>query len=297
MKVMVFGGSGFLGSYVVDNLISRGYEVSVFDSRPSRYLSNRGRMILGDLLDRDSVIDACQGMDYVYNFAGLADLNESINQPTKTISLNVIGNLNVLEACRKHTPKRFIYASSAYVFSKKGAFYGASKRCSEIIIEEYAEQFGLDHTIIRYGSVYGERADASNRIYRILKEALTDGKISFLGDGAEEREYIHGRDAGKLSVDVLDEAFKNKHVILTGIERFRYRDLLEMVNEIMGGKLDLQLQSKDYKGHYVQTPYSFAPTVGVKLTNNPCVDFGQGILECLETIYNELDLPEAINAS
>jgi UDP-glucose 4-epimerase len=224
----------------------------------------------------------------VYNFAGLADLNDSIDRPAETVQLNVMGNLNVLEACRAAEVERFVYASSVYVFSHKGAFYGASKKSSELIIEQYGEQYGLDYTIVRYGSVYGERADASNRIYRLIRQALTEGKITFAGDGSEEREYIHGRDAGKLSVDILDAAYAKQHVILTGIERHRYSDLLALVREMLNGEVDIEMLDQDYKGHYVMTPYSFSPTVGVKLVNNPSIDFGQGVLECVERVFHEL---------
>lgn len=288
MKVAVFGGSGFLGSYVVDELLARGHEVTVFDMKPSPWLGGRGRMVIGDVMDAREVAEATAGHEVVYNFAGLADLNQSIDQPALTLSLNVMGNLNVLEACRRQGVERFVYASSAYVFSNKGAFYGASKKASELIIEQYAEQFGLDYTVIRYGSVYGERADVTNRIYRILRQALTEGRITFAGDGNEEREYIHGRDAGKLSVDVLDSNFRNQNIILTGSERFRYRDLLLFIREILNERVEIELLEQDYKGHYVMTPYSFSPRVGVKLVNNPSVDFGQGVLECIESLHREL---------
>jgi UDP-glucose 4-epimerase len=229
-----------------------------------------------------------KGRDVVYNFAGLADLNASIADPVTTVSLNVMGNLNVLEACRAEQVDRFVYASSVYVFSRKGAFYGASKKSAELIIEQYAEQFGLPYTIIRYGSVYGARADATNRIYRILHEALTENRITFPGDGAEEREYIHGRDAAILSVDILDDKYRNQNVILTGIERFKYAELLAMIREMMDNKVEIEMKGEDYEGHYTLTPYSFSPTIGVKLVNNPSIEFGQGLLECMEAVFQEL---------
>ncbi|MBF0187593.1 MAG: NAD-dependent epimerase/dehydratase family protein [Magnetococcales bacterium] len=290
MNVLVFGGSGFLGSYVADALLERGYAVTIYDIRPSPYLKGRGRMIVDTVMNAEKVSEAVAGHQVVYNFAGMADLNASIHQPLETINLNVMGNLHVLEACRRHGVKRLLFASSAYVFSKHGAFYGVSKKSSELIIEEYARQFDLNFTMLRYGSVYGQRADATNRIYRIIRQALTEDKITFEGDGSELREYIHGRDAATLSVDVLeDDAFINKHVILTGNERFRYKDLLYLIRETLDNTIELEFLNQNYHGHYVMTPYTFAPTVGVKLTNNPHVDFGQGILECIDRLYIEME--------
>ena len=289
MKVLVFGGAGFLGSYVVDELVNRGYEVAVFDLLDSLYANGDARTIVGSILDEDSVRAAVAGQDAVYNFAGLADLNDSIDKPVETVQLNVMGNLNILEACRHKKVNRFIYASSLYVFSHKGAFYGASKKSSELIVEQYGQQYDLGYTVIRYGSVYGERGDANNRIYRILRQALTEGKITFPGDGSEEREYIHGRDAAKLSTDVLEsDKYLKQNVILTGIERFKYTDLLSFIKEMMNDEIDIEMLGRDYKGHYVLTPYSFTPSIGVKLVNNPSIDFGQGLLECINQVFNEL---------
>ena len=289
MKVLVFGGAGFLGSYVVDELIGRGHEVTVFDLRASPYVNGSATMIVGDIMDAAAVESAASDQEAVYNFAGLADLNDSIDNPVETVTLNVMGNMHILEACRRAGVKRFLYASSVYVFSRKGAFYGVSKKSSELIVEQYGEKFDLDYTIIRYGSVYGERGDSNNRIYRILRQALTEQKITFQGNGSEEREYIHGRDAGKLSVQVLEDgSYIRQNVILTGVERFKYTDLLSLVREMMNSSITIEMLDQDYEGHYVLTPYSFSPTIGVKLVNNPGIDFGQGLLECLNSVYHEL---------
>ena len=296
-KVTVFGGAGFLGSYVVEELVKRGHQVTIFDKKAPAGLVNGFNVIQGDIMDGGAVAEAAASQDVVYNFAGLADLNDSIDRPVETVKLNVMGNLNVLEAARASGAERFVYASSVYVFSHKGAFYGASKKSSELVIEQYGEQYDLDYTIVRYGSVYGERADVSNRIYRLIRQALTEGKITFPGDGSEEREYIHGRDAGKLSVDILDPAYAGQHVILTGIERHRYSDLLALVCEMLNGEVEIEMLDQDYKGHYVMTPYSFSPTVGVKLVNNPSIDFGQGVLECVEHVFHELQEAGVINGS
>ena len=298
MKVLVAGGSGFLGSYVVDQLADRGHDVTIFDTRAPTESARIVRFIQGNILDSAAVAAAVTDNEVVYNFAGLADLNDSIDKPVETVSLNVIGNLNVLEAARQHDVRRFVYASSVYVFSHKGAFYGASKKASELIVEQYGEQYDLGYTIMRYGSVYGERADASNRIYRILRQALVDKRISFPGDGLEEREYIHGRDAAKLSVDVIEsEAYRNQHVILTGIERFKYSELLAMIREMMNNDVDIEMLGNDYKGHYVLTPYSFSPRIGLKLVNNPGIDFGQGLLDCLNHLHQELQDDGVIDLS
>ena len=298
MRVIVFGGAGFLGSHVADELTNRGYEVTIFDCRPSQHLLPKQKMIVGDILDSNCVEKAVDGFEVVYNFAGLADLNASISRPVQTIHLNVLGNTHILNACaHAKTVKRYIYASTLYVFSNKGSFYGVSKRCSEQIIEEFHRELGLNYSILRYGSVYGTRSDRQNRIYRILRQALLEKKIVFEGSGEEEREYIHVRDAAVLSVDVLNEAFENQHVILTGVERFRYSELLNIINEVFDNSLKIEYLKQDYRGHYMITPYSFRPTPGKKLVSNPFVDFGQGMLETIFEVYEHLREEGLINTS
>jgi len=287
-RVAVTGGSGFLGSYVVDELLLRGYEVIIFDLQPSKW-HPKVDFYKVDISDPSQIKGKLKNIDYVFHFAGLADLNQSLSKPRLAVELNVNGTYNILEECLNANVKRFLYASSAYVFSTSGAMYGASKRASELIIEEFNRSFGLDYSIIRYGSVYGERADESNRMYRILVQALTEKKIDFLGDGSEVREYIHASDAAKLSVDLLDDEFSGHHVILTGVEKYSYRELLSLISEMFKNGIKIDFASEDYKGHYTFTPYSFSPTVGKKLVANPFIDFGQGILSCIESIHHELE--------
>jgi len=293
VKVGVIGGAGFLGSHVADELSRRGQEVIIFDRLSSPYLQETQREFIGDILNKSDVMEFVAMCDVIYNFAGLADLNVSVQEPEKTLSLNIMGNLNVLEACKAHGGiKRFIYASSAYVFSSKGSFYGISKRCSEQLVEEYGCEHGLPYTIIRYGSVYGPRADQQNRVYRIIKQALTEKKIEFQGSGDEEREYIHVRDAAALSVNLLEsEEFLNEHVVLTGVERFNYLSLLKMIKEMLNDEVELNMFNKEYKGHYNLTPYTFIPKPGKKLVSHSFIDLGQGLLEVMNDIY----LSESIN--
>ncbi len=286
-KALVFGGSGFLGSYVADELSNQKYQVTIFDKKKSPYVHGDQKFIEGDILNFDQVKAAAKGFDIVYNFAGLADLNLAMKEPLKTVSLNILGNTHILEACRLNKVDRFVYASSAYAFSTKGSFYGVSKHSSEKIIEEYGKEFGLKYTIVRYGSVYGERADEQNRIYRLIQEALKTNKITFKGHGDEEREYIHGRDAAALSVKILSKEYENQHVMLTGMERFRYRDLLNMIKEILNDKIKIELLSQNYKGHYLITPYSYHPVTSKKLVNNPYIDMGQGLVEIISKLHGE----------
>lgn len=287
MKAVVIGGSGFLGSHVADALTKNNYNVTIFDVNPSKFIQDGQKMLCGDILDEEEVAKACKGADVVYNFAGVADIDEASKKPIETIKYNILGNTIILEACRKNNVKRYVFASSVYVYSKAGSFYRSSKQACELIIENYNEVYGLPYTILRYGSLYGPRADERNYIYRIIKQAITDGKIVSFGKGEDLREYIHVEDAAQCSVEILTKEFENEYIILTGTQPMRRKDLLVMINEMLGNKIKIEFSSTKSSLHYEITPYSFHPKVAKKYVRNNYLDMGQGILECIKDIYRK----------
>jgi UDP-glucose 4-epimerase len=288
-KVVIFGGRGFLGSYVADELSRRNYKVLIADRLKSPYIKENQDFIEIDILDSNAVEKAISDADFIYNFVAVANLDEAINKPIFTMQINVMGNMNILEACRKNGKiERFIYASSAYALSEEGSFYGISKRTSEKVIEEYFKRYDLKYTIIRYGSVYGERNSHNNYIYNLIKNALKTGTLEYKGDGEDIREFIHVADTAKLSVDILEnQEFENQHIILTGLEKMKRIELLTMINEILGNKLKIKNIDATHFGHYKITPYAFHPTVAKKLVANPFIDLGQGLLEVIRAISEE----------
>lgn len=275
-----------MGSHVADALSDAGHEVSIFDVRPSPYLRADQSMIVGNILDKDMVDAVVKKMDVIYHFAGVADIADCSDNPVNTVSINVLATVQLLDSCVKAGVRRFIFASSAYVFSESGSFYRTSKRACESFIEDYSDLYGLKYTCLRYGSLYGPRANSKNSIYSLLKQAVDTGKIIYKGRGDEQREFIHVYDAAKSSVEVLTPEYENQNVILTGLEKMCYRDLMEMIQEIFGNRIELEILPSDRAAHYKLTPYSFAPKLGRKLVNNPFVDFGQGLLDCINELHS-----------
>lgn len=287
-KVLVLGGSGFLGSHVADALSAGGYRVTIFDQQVS-FAARPGQTVAaGDILDLDALVAAAQGCRYVYHFAGIADIDEASNRPLDTIRINVLGTANALEAARLAGVERFIFASTVYVYSDFGSFYRVSKQSCEQLIEAYSERYQLDYTILRYGSLYGRRADWRNSIWRMISEATSQGSITYRGDPDSLREYIHVEDAASLSVRVLCEEYRNRHLVLTGTERMRVRDLMRMIAEMLPGNVELRFAEGGSNSHYTITPYRFSPKLGHKLVANDFVDLGQGLLDCIAEIHQQL---------
>jgi len=287
-KVIVFGGSGFLGSHVADVLSEKGYQVIIFDRAKSTYLKDSQKMVVGDILDRGQIRNVINGADYVYHFAALADIDEAKNKPIETVKINVLGTVNILDACKEFKVKRFIYGSTVYVYSEHGSFYRSSKQSSELFIENYKKIYDLDYTILRFGSLYGRRANKFNSIRNIIRQALLEKKITRDGDGNEVRDYINVFDAARISVNILNDDYKNSHIMITGTQTLKVKELLNMINEMFDNEIEIEFSGEKQEEHYEITPYSFRPRVAKKYILKDYHDLGQGILDAIYDIYKDL---------
>jgi len=287
MKAVVFGGSGFLGSFVADNLSNKGYEVVIFDVKTSKHIKPGQKIIIGDILDAEKVKDAVRGASVVYNFAGVSDIDEASEKPLETIRQNILGNAHILDALKDEKIERYVFASTVYVYSEAGSFYKSSKQASELYIEDYSKKYGIPYTILRYGSLYGPRSNEKNPIYALLKKIIAEKKISYWGNGDEIREYIHVEDAARCSVEILDKNFINQNVIIAGHHPIKSKELLMMINEILGDKLEIEFRNENSDIHYQITPYSFNPRIGRKYVSSYYLDMGQGLLQCIEELHQK----------
>lgn len=287
-KVLVIGGSGFLGSHVADNLSDKGFQVSIFDIAKSNYLRNDQKMIIGSISDDKLLNTSIEGMDFVYHFAGIADIKESTIDPVNTINTNVMCTTKIIDLCVKHKVSRFMFASTIYVYSNQGSFYKTSKRCSELIIENYTESSDLKATIMRYGSLYGKRANDFNSIKKMITQAIQEKKIIRSGDGNEVRDYIHIDDAANVSVDLLNSKENLEHVMITGNQTLKIKDILNMIKEMMNDEIEIVYTNKSPADHYIITPYNFKPNVARKYNIDYTHDLGQGILDCIYDLYEQL---------
>lgn len=285
-KVLVTGGSGFLGSHIADALSDNGYQVTVFDVVESPYLREDQEFILGDIRDADALKEQLRGFDYVYHLAALADLNGAKTRPLDTVAINIQGTVNLLDAARVNNIKRFVFGSTVYVYSREGGFYRCSKQACENYVEEFYNRYGLEYTILRYGSLYGPRTDMANGVYRLLKMYMDNDHMEHSGRSSDKRDYIHAYDAARLSASILDDSYINKNLVLTGNDKLEVAELFKMFGEILGRSSEVRFLGDEGKGngHYNLTPYAYTPKLGSKLVSNEYVDMGQGIIQVIEEI-------------
>ncbi len=268
MKCLVTGGSGFLGSHVADELTKKGHKVTIFDRKRSKWKKSNQKMITGDILNYNFLEEAIKGKDVIFHFAALSDLNESLHQPLKTIKSNILGTAYALELCRKHKIKRFVHASTIYVNSDQGGFYRSSKKAAEDYVEEYKKRYGLEYTILRFGSLYGDRSHKNNGVRKIIENALKNDQVSYDGSSRTVREYIHVIDAAKATANVLNNKYKNKHIIITGVKKIKLPYFLNKLAKILKNKKKIKFKNKKIMGHYTVSPYTYNPIKGKNLELN-----------------------------
>ena len=290
MKCLVTGGSGFLGSHLADELVKRGHEVTIFDRKLSKWKKTNQKMIIGNLLNYNFLEKAIIGKDVIFHFAAFSDINESFYQPIQTIKHNILGTTYALELCKKHKVKRFIQASTIYVNSEQGGFYRSSKKAAEDYIEEYQKRFGLNYTILRFGSLYGNRSDKGNGVREIVDYALKNNKVSYYGTNKAIREYIHVIDAAKATADILKRKYKNQHIIITGKRKIKLLYFLGMLAKILKIKNKIKFKNKKIPGHYVLSPYTYIPKTGKKFKIKSGISFKQGLKNLISEIKNNKKL-------
>ena len=290
MKALVTGGNGFLGKHIIAELVKQNIEAISYDiTENNRVNLPNVEHIIENVLDKEKLISAMGGCDIVFHTAAIADINVVRDIPEKTMEVNVLGTTKCLQAARESGVKRFLFASSVYASGHHGSFYGISKHTGESLCKTYYEEFGLEYTILRYGSLYGSDANHWNAIYNACKEFLLTGKITYLSSPDGIREYIHVLDAARESVRIArDPDFINKIVMITGHQKMKIEELFALIEEIVGKSIEVTYASKE-KRHYIMTPYSFDRDVPVRINFSHYVDISEGILGCLNKAKMDIE--------
>ena len=281
-QITVLGGSGFLGSHLCNTLSDKGYYVKIFDIKKFKKLKKRQKMYQGNIMDKKKLSLVIKGSDFVFNFAGLADLDEAKRKPMETIESNILGTLNALILCKKHKVKRFIQASSIYANTEEGGFYGRSKKAAEDYIEEYYNTYGLEYTILRFGSVYGTNANKSNGIYKIIINAIKNNKLIYGGTKKAKRKYVHVKDAAIACVSILKKKYRNQHLTITGTKTVKSYALMNFFSNYFKIPKN-KIKYLKNEGHYDSKPTPFKPRKG----NNFYIKNGENFTQNLIKLADE----------
>ncbi len=248
--VLVTGGSGFIGSHVVDRLLAAGMSPRIFDRRPSPWHDPaKVPTVVGDVMRVEDLTRAMRGCDTVCHLAAAADVGEVKAHPHWATELNAGGTLNVLEAARELEVRRVVYASTVWVYSDVDAdlvdedtplvapahLYTAGKLSGELYCRSFRELYGLETTILRFGIPYGPRARPAAVIPSFVDHALHGEPLTIAGTGEQERSFLFVEDLAEGVVRALAPVAAGRTYNLAGSETVTIRRLAEIVNDVVGG--------------------------------------------------------------
>lgn len=207
MRVLVTGGSGFIGRHTVAILGAAGHEVVVADLKP--FPGGGVEEVLGDLREPEVVARALRGVDAVVHLAAHTSVLQSVNSPHDTYTTNVAMTELLLEGCREGGIDRFVLASTNAVVGDVGSAliderialrpltpYGATKAADEMLLSAYGAAYGMKCVALRFTNVYGAGMQVKDSVVaRLMRAALAGGGIQIYGDGEQVRDYLYVTDA------------------------------------------------------------------------------------------------------
>ena len=294
MNVGVIGGSGFIGSHVVDKLIESGHEVTVFDiMKPHR---NDVRHLYIDITDLSKTSVALTGdYDAIYLLAAMADVNDVYKNPVEAGEVNILGVANVLEAARRNEIDRIILASTVWVYGlsserevdedtplhieKADHIYTSSKIAAELYCQSYQRLYGQNFTILRYGIPYGPRARGGTVVAIFVRKALNGEPLTIFGDGSQYRNFIYVEDLADGNVAALKAVAKNKTYNLEGIRPITVKEVAETVKKLIG---DVEIEYKEERPGDFEGKIVSAEKAKKDLGWEPKVDFEEGVRGYIE---------------
>lgn len=292
MLALVTGGSGFIGSHVVDKLRDGGIAVRIFDIvRPT--FRKDVEYYQGNILDLEAMRMALKEVDVVFHLAAIADVKDVFEKPRYAESTNTRGTINVLEAARRVRIERVIYGSTIWVYSDTkelvvdedtplGApshLYTATKIASEYYCKAYSKLYGLETTILRFGIPYGPRARPGAVIPIFVEKALKKEPLTIAGDGSQYRTFVYVEDLAEGSVLALQHIAKNRIYNLNGSEKITIRQIAETIQKLLS-KVKIQYVKErpaDFSGKEV-----LARRAEKELDWKPRTSFEEGLRRYIE---------------
>ena len=212
-RILVTGGAGFIGSHLLDRLMDKGYEVTVFDNLSSgklefieQHLKNPNfSLIEGDMLDTDAINEACKGIDFVFHVAANPDVKLGASDTKVHFDQNITATYNLLEALRRNRVKKLAFTSTSTVYGDAKvmptpesygplvpiSLYGASKLACEALITSYSHTFDIQTWLFRFANIVGDRSTHGITVDFVRKLQENPEKLEILGDGKQEKSYLH----------------------------------------------------------------------------------------------------------
>jgi len=245
MNILITGGSGFIGSHIIDKLIEQGHKVRNFDFLPPH--RKDVEFFHGDLLDIAALIDAMKDINVVYHLAAVSNVDIAKKNPILCVRVNSEGTVHVLEAARRTNVKRVIYASTVWVYENckdtlcteesllgsPSHIYTSTKLKGEFLCQNYYSMYGIPYTILRYGIPYGPRGRKGTVIPIFVEKALKGEPLTIQGTGEQYRYFLHVEDLAEGNVLALKDIAANKIYNLEGKEKVTIKSIAENIQKVL----------------------------------------------------------------
>lgn len=258
LKCLVVGGAGFIGSNLVDELINKGYEVTVIDNLltgKKENVNTKAKFIETDIRSLENIKSLFLGIDYVFHLAALPRIQLSIDDPIKSNDINLNGTLNVLVAARDAKVKKLIYSASSSAYGRQLSLpwvetmapdpispYGLQKYVGEVYAKIFYEIYGLPTVRLRYFNIYGKRQPNEGAycsvISTFLKQKQDGETLTIVGDGKQTRDFTSVIDAVRANI-MAAESETVGHGELINIGRGRPYSVNEVADMIGGPKINI----------------------------------------------------------
>ena len=290
-NVVVTGGSGFIGSHVVDALVDAGHAVTVIDHRVRPHRPDVGFEDV-DLMDLSSVLAATKDAEHIFHLAAVSNVNYAHKYPVYTTGLNVMGTAHILEAARINGARRVYLASTVWVYNGApngkpvdetvpfylegaGHIYTSSKMAAEMVCHNYHQLYHVPFTILRYGIPYGPRMREELLIPVFIKKALTGQPLTISGRGEQYRNFVYVRDLAEAHVLAMKDSAANQTYNLEGPRKVTVLEVAEGIKKLLGDQVRLEFvpaRPGDFGGKEVT-----ARKAHRELEWYPTVSFGEGL--------------------
>ena len=286
-RIILIGGNGFLASHLAKFFIKKKYKLIIFDKKFNKQKLKFVKYIKGDILKKSNIAKLLKKNDIVYHFAAVSDLDEAQKNHLKAIQVNIMGTVNILEACIKSKVSKLIFSSSIYARSEQGGFYSSTKLSSEMLIERYSKKFDLKYNILRFGSIYGTNSNNFNTIKNLITQGIKEKKIIRYTKGNEIRNYINVEDASKICAEISKKKYNNKYFDLLGKKKLKMKEVIKIISNELNIKKIKFIDNKKDENHYLINPYTYKLRKGINFKLHDQIDFLTGIKKIIKEIKSK----------
>lgn len=308
MKFLVTGGSGFIGSNIVEELLKRGYSVRVLDNFSTGKRENLRpfekdiELVEGDIRSYHTVNQAIKSIDVVLHQAALPSVPRSINDPITSNDVNVLGTLNVLDAAKDHNVKRIVFASSSSVYGDNPELpkhegmmpnplspYAVSKLAAEKYCQVFGKLYNIETVVLRYFNVFGPRQDPNSQysavIPKFIRLMTNDQSPTIYGDGTQSRDFTYVSNVVEGNILAATTEIESGHVMNCACHgQVTLNQLVQQLSELLNKNINPIYG--DRKPGDIKHSFANIELISKKLNYKPLVDFKEGLRRTVEFYRN-----------